>query len=174
MKAVKRFLHLVDATNEWIGDKDSWLIVVILGIVVIEVVARYVFSIPLIWPHETSTFIFGAYFMLGGGYILLHRGHVNIDILHQRLSQRMRAIVDLGTAMFFFLFCGLLLWQSAEMGWHSLMIQEKTQSVWAPPVYPIKIIVPIAAFLLLTQGLAKFIRDLRIAIGGKQPEGASQ
>lgn len=173
MKVVKRFLHLVDAINEWVGDKDSWLIIVLVGIVVTEVIARYGFNRPLIWPHELSIFIFGAYMILAGGYVLLHRGHVNVDIFQRRFSLRTRAIMDLGTSAFFFLFCSLLVWKSTEMAWRSLMLREATQSVWAPPVYPIKIIIPIAAFLLLTQGLAKFIRDFSIAITGKQQEGAS-
>jgi len=132
------------------------------------------FHFPFLWPHETAVFIFGAYIVAAGAYVLLHGGHVNVDIFQRRFSLRTRAIVDLGTAIFFFLFCGLLVWQSAKMGLTSVRLLEKTQSAWAPPIYPVKMFLPIAAFLLLMQGLAIFIRNLRIAITGKQQEGTGQ
>ncbi|GAH80376.1 unnamed protein product [marine sediment metagenome] len=48
------------------------------------------------------------------------------------------------------------------------MLLERSTSVWHPPLYPLKLTMPIAAFLILLQGLAKFIRDLNAAImGGK-------
>jgi len=41
---------------------------------------------------------------------------------------------------------------------------------WAPPVYPIKTLIPISALLFLLQGIAKFIRDFKIVISGQREE----
>ena len=35
------------------------------------------------------------------------------------------------------------------------------------PLFPAKFMVPLASFLLLLQGLAKFLTDLRVAITGR-------
>jgi len=39
------------------------------------------------------------------------------------------------------------------------MMREHTQTPWGPPYYPLKIVIPLSAFLLLLAGVAKFIRD---------------
>lgn len=91
-----------------------------------------------------------------------------MDIFYNRFPPRMKAIVDVVTTVFFFVVCGSLLWKGGVMGWTSLMLLERSTSVWHPPLYPLKLTMPIAAFLILLQGLAKFIRDLNAAIiGGK-------
>jgi len=41
---------------------------------------------------------------------------------------------------------------------------ETTFTPWYPPLYPLKLTIPLAAFLILLQGLAKFVRDLIMAI----------
>ena len=101
--------------------------------------------------------------MLGGGYVFLHEGHVRLDALYERFTPRVKAILDLITFIFFFIFCGVLIWKGWLMGWDSLMMLERTQSAFAPPLYPIKLVIPVGAGLLILQGLAKFIRDLSIA-----------
>lgn len=140
-----------------------FLILLLMGMILYEVVARYVFNSPTFWAMEGGQMVFGAYFILVGGYILLHGGHVNMEVVYVRLPSRQRAILDLISSSLFFIFCGLLLWKGAQLAWTSVQIGECSQSSWAPPLYPIKLCIAIGAFLMLLQGLAKFIRDLAIA-----------
>jgi len=166
MERIKIFLRSIDSISEWSGKMVSFLIIVITGVTIWEVILRYIFNSPTIWAFDAAYLIFGAYGVLGGAYTLYFRGHVNVDILYGRLPLRVRAIVDLVTSIFFFLFCGLLLWKGGEMAWDSLKILERGSSAWSPPVYPIKLAIPLGAFLLLLQGTAKFIRDLFKVIKG--------
>jgi TRAP-type mannitol/chloroaromatic compound transport system permease small subunit len=166
MERIKIFLRSIDSISEWTGKMVSFLIIVITGVTIWEVILRYIFNSPTIWAFDAAYLIFGAYGVLGGAYTLYFKGHVNVDILYGRLPLRVRAIVDLVTSIFFFLFCGLLLWKGGEMAWDSLKIMERGSSAWSPPVYPIKLTIPLGAFLLLLQGTAKFIRDLFKVIKG--------
>lgn len=159
MHKVEHFLSSIDSINEWGGRIFCFLIIPIIGIVVWEVVLRYIFNSPTVWAHETSTFIFGAHFTLGGAYTFLRGGHVNVDIIYGRFSPRTRSIIDLITSTLFFFFCGLMLWKGVEFAWASILEREASNTVWGPPLYPLKTVIPVAAFLLLLQGLAKFIRD---------------
>ena len=161
---------MIDSISEWTGKIVSFLVIVIIGVTIWEVILRYVFNAPTIWAFDAAYLIFGAYGVLGGAYTLNLKGHVNVDILYGRFPLRVRAVFDLATSIFFFLFCGLLLWKGGEMAWSSLKIMERGSSAWNPPVYPIKLTIPIGAFLLLLQGIAKFIRDLIIATTGKELE----
>jgi TRAP-type mannitol/chloroaromatic compound transport system permease small subunit len=165
---MKRFLQAIDRINEQTGKVVSYLILFLVGVILYEILVRYLFNSPTIWAHETSQMIYGAYVILLGGYVLQRGGHVNVDILYHRFKPRTRAIIDLFTWLLFFYFCGLLLWKGGEMAWDSFKVLETEPTAFAPPVYPIKMMIPLGALLILLQGLAKFIRDFNLAISGKE------
>ncbi|MGB9698055.1 MAG: TRAP transporter small permease subunit [Thermodesulfobacteriota bacterium] len=163
-----KFLRTIDLLNEKIGKGVSYLIIFLLIVIIYEIICRYLFNNPTIWAHETSQMIYGAYVILLGGYVLQRGGHVNVEILYGRFSPRQKAIIDLFTWLLFFYFCGLLLIKGSEMAWDSFKVRETEPTAFAPPIYPIKMTIPIGAFLLLLQGFAKFVRDLQMALFGKE------
>lgn len=165
---MRRVLGGVDTVSEWSGKVVSMFIFLMIGILLWEITLRYVFNAPTIWGHESCQHLFGSYSVLAGAYVLLRFQHVRVDVIYGRFSPRGRAILDLVTYLIFFLFVGLMLWYGVKMGWHSVKIMEYSFSPWGPPIYPFKLTVPIAAFLILIQGLAHFIRALSMAIRGKE------
>lgn len=168
---MKKFLKTIDQISEQSGKAVSFLILFLVVVILFEILARYLFNRPTIWAHETAQMIYGAYVILLGAYVLQRGGHVNVEILYGRFRPRTRAIIDLFTWLLFFYFCGLLLWKGGEMAWGSLLVRETEPTSFAPPVYPIKMMIPLGALLILLQGLGKFIRNLTLAITGKE-EGA--
>ena len=74
----------------------------------------------------------------------------------------------LGDDFAFFAFIGVLLYQSIILTVDSWVLKQHSESPWMPPIYPIITTIPIAALLLLLQGMAKLIRDFRLAITGKE------
>lgn len=160
---VLRLLSFVDRANERIGKGASFFVLAIMGVVIYDVLMRYFLTKPQSWAPEVSEFFFGALFILGGGYTLLKGGHVRMDAIYSHLSPKFKAILDLATSIFFFLSCGVLLWGGWLMGWHSFLLRETTSSAFAPPLFPMKLLLPVGAGLLILQGVAKFIRDLRVA-----------
>jgi TRAP-type mannitol/chloroaromatic compound transport system permease small subunit len=167
---MKRILAAIDWLNDQGGKIVSFLVVFMIIVMTYEVIARHVFNSPTTWARETVKFLLGGYAILAGAYVLRQNGHVNMDLLYRRLSIRKRAILDLATSTFLFLFAGVLLWYGADYAWSSLTIGETTGSTWNPPEFPIKLAIPIGAFLLLLQGLALFIRNVMTVITGIRPE----
>lgn len=159
-------LNLIDRANEWIGKVVSFLIFPIIGVVIFEVIMRYFLHKSQLWVPETSVFLFGSLFVLGGGYAFLHNGHVRLDVIYERFRPRLKASADLVTCVFFFIFCGVLIWKGWAMAWDSLITMERSPSAYEPLLFPIKMVVPVGSALLLLQGLAKFIRDLSLILGG--------
>jgi TRAP-type mannitol/chloroaromatic compound transport system permease small subunit len=175
MPFLKRFIRTIDATNEWVGRFLSYFLFAFFVLLFIEVILRYFFNSPTVWANELSQMLFGAYAILGGGYILLTGGHVNVDIVYSRFSVKTRAALDIFTSILFFLFCGMLLVYGGSLAWDSLSRFEHSQSAWNPPLYPAKLMIPLAAALLILQGITKLIRDFLILLGkddsvGPEPE----
>lgn len=146
----------------------SLLIWGMIGIILFEVVARYVFNSPTNWALESASLTFGAFAIGAGAYTLLHEAHVKMDILYTHWSKRTRAVVDLCTFPLFLAFCGVLLWQSGIAGWQSVSLLERSNTAWGPPLYHWKMLVPVAAFLILLQGARGFIHNLLVAIGRQE------
>jgi TRAP-type mannitol/chloroaromatic compound transport system permease small subunit len=164
------FLKFIDKINNVVGVYISYLILILIGLVVFTVFTRYIFSMQNIWSYETTQFIFGTSFVLAGGFIAYKKSHVNVEVIYNRFSIRNRAIVDLVTALFFFVFIISMIWFGWREAWSAFELRQATESAWGPPIYPIKFIIPIGAFLLFLQGIAKFIRDIRIASGRSTDE----
>jgi len=166
---LKSTLQILDKIGEWQGKVVSILIFVLIFIILYEVISRYVFNSPTNWVHEVSTHIFGAFFILGGAYTLHLAAHVNVDVLYSRLSPRGKAITDLITWCLFYFFILTMMVKGFDMALKSWAIVERSQTPFAIPIYPIKTVIPIGAFLMLLMGLKKTARDV-ITIIGKETE----
>lgn len=168
MAGLHAILNLVDTINDWVGKVLSFGVLFMFVMVLIEVIRRYFFNSPTVWGNELTQLIFGVYVVLCGGYILRWGGHVNVDIFYSRFSAKNKAITDIITFALFLLFCGMMLVYGGSLAWESLARFEHSRSAWNPPLYPVKLMIPLGAFLLLLQGIAKLLRDIEAVItGGK-------
>ncbi|MFN7003797.1 MAG: TRAP transporter small permease subunit, partial [Roseinatronobacter sp.] len=71
----------ITRTNLWIGRNAAWLIFPLFAALLADVIARYLIGRPTTWTAELAVLIFGVYAIVGGGYLLAVRGHVNVDII---------------------------------------------------------------------------------------------
>lgn len=158
-------MRAITRANDWIGRAASLLLLGIFLLLLAEVFFRYVSGAPKVWTGELTQMLFGVYAVLAGGYIMARGGHVNVDILYSRFPERVRAVVDVVTSTLFFIFLGALVWFGSSLAWESIEFWEHSQSAWNPPIWPVKLAIPIGAVLLLLQGCVKFIQDVRVALG---------
>nr|WP_205743588.1 TRAP transporter small permease subunit [Halomonas alimentaria] len=137
----------------------------IIGILLYEVVARYMLNSPTIWGHELSTMFFGALSILAGSYTLRHQGHVRSDVIYRLLPGRAQAFCDLVIFLLALVVLGVVLNMAVDFAYQSWRIDEySNRSVWQPPLWPIKATIPLAVGLLMLQCLAEGVRAaLRLA-----------
>jgi TRAP-type mannitol/chloroaromatic compound transport system permease small subunit len=165
---MKKILSLIDGLSIAVGKAGSWLIFAVVIFIIYEIVMRYIFHLPTLWVSESMVFGCGISYVLGAAWALQDNRHVKIDLIYGRLTARQRAAIDSLTYLFFALYLGVFLWAAGKYTWQSIMVRETTSSAWDPPVYPIKIALVVGTGLLLLQGTAKFIRDLHLAIKGRE------
>ncbi len=165
---MKKLLSLIDALSIWSGKAASWLIILVIGFIIYEILMRYVFRLPTLWVSESMVFGSGLTYVLGAAWALQDNRHVKIDLIYGRLTPRQRAVIDSITFVFFALYLGVFLWATTEYAHRSVLVRETSGSAWDPPVYPIKVALALGIALLLLQGIAKFIRDLHFAIKGNK------
>lgn len=165
---MQKGLHVIDVINDWMGRIASWLLIPLSLLVVFDVILRYVLNMATIWVWDVGVQIQAAIVVLGGGYALLHKGHVSVDILISKLPTRKRALLD--AIMYIFLVGGIaiLLWRLSISAQYALSIKEHWTSTWAPVVYPLKVLIVIGVGALLLQAIANWIRIILTLIHGDE------
>jgi TRAP-type mannitol/chloroaromatic compound transport system permease small subunit len=163
-------IRIIDKTNEWVGKIVGFLLIPLVLITAFEVFMRYIVQKPTIWSWDLNIQIFAAIVMLGGGYTMLNKGHVVVDVLVINMKPKNRAILDLITSIFFFLGIIALLIGGWEMAMLSLKAKETMPTIWAPPYYTMKMMVPIGAFLVLLQGISELLKNIILVFSLNQKE----
>jgi TRAP-type mannitol/chloroaromatic compound transport system permease small subunit len=161
-----RFERLIDG----IGVMTSFMILALIGLLGWGVFARYGLNRPSIWANELATMLYAVYFLIGGSFAMVRKQHVNVDIVHGLLSARPKAITDIATSLLFFIYIGILFWLSISFAADSVGRLERSSSIWAPYIWPVKLILPVSTGLMLLVGLMKLIRDLKVAFGAREPQ----
>jgi len=164
-KAVKVFVHSVEAVNRVVGKFCMYLVFLMIGILLYEPIARNFFDQSCIWAVEMAQFTMAAYYLLGGGYSMILKGHVRMDLLYERWSDRKKAKVDAITGLFLIFYLVFLLYGSYSSIEYAVMYGQKNRSAWAPYMAPIKIIMGVGVLLMLLQSIATFFKDIAKARG---------
>jgi TRAP-type mannitol/chloroaromatic compound transport system permease small subunit len=94
---------------------------------------------------------------------------VRVDVIYSRLPKRGKAMVDILTSVFFFIFMLTLFVTGWTFFRDSYEVGEVSFTEWAIQYWPIKFAIPLGAALLLLQGLAQLAKDIVIVIN---PEAA--
>ena len=157
------FCRSVDRLNEWVGWLLGPMIVFVSASIVYEVVSRGVFNQATLWVNESVVYGSSAVYLLVGGYALLHRRHVRIDLLFGMISPRAALILDLIALPFLIAYALALIIAGGELSWASFLQSEGTGSPWNPPIWPVKLCIPLAGLLLLLQAFSNLFRDLGMA-----------
>jgi TRAP-type mannitol/chloroaromatic compound transport system permease small subunit len=163
-----KLVQRVDLISMWSGRILAYLIYAIIGVILWEVFFRYLLNRPTIWGMELATMIFGTYMLGGGAYASYRKAHVKTDVISHRWSKRTQAVANACTFLWTLIFLSVILWISTRYGLESVRNLERAQSVWAQPVYHWKMTLPLAVLLMTLQELSNFIRNVTLAITGKE------
>lgn len=149
---------------EWLSTKAGewvayWAVIAVF-VYYYEVLARYVFNSPTIWVHESMFLMFGMQYMLSGAYAYREDQHVRVDVIYAKFSPRGKAVADIITSVFFFIFIGTMLWTGTRFALDAIQVGEHSFTEWGVQYWPVKLMIPIGASLLLLQGIAKLIKDI--------------
>jgi len=141
----------------------------ILALVVsYEVFARYILDKPTIWGYDTSLFLFGYIAALGGAYAQQRDAHINVDIVHGKVSERTRIIFDLMTAILAMGFLAVMAKTCFGMFLEALEFGYKTKSEWAPPMHHFWLMITVSAVIFIAQYSTDFICNVYYLCTGKE------
>lgn len=163
-KFVKAYVRYVDKFNYYVGKFAMYLIFAMIGILLYSSFSK-TFLNPALWTLEMAQFTMVSYYLLGGAYSIQMGAHVRMDLAYGRWSEPTKARVDTVTTIFLIFFLVLLLYGGINSTIYAIEYGEESRSIWAPKMWPVKIIMDIGIFLTLLQAISSFLKRLAAATG---------
>ena len=152
------FARVVTALSRICGIVAMLLLAAAVLVVCQMILVRYVLGWSTVWQTEFSVYAIVASTFIGSPYVLLHRGHVNIDLLPNAAGPRGKYLLELLAGLVSLAFCALLAWS----GWHHFHEAWSggwtTESVWALPLWIPLLPLPLGIGLLCLQYIAELWR----------------
>jgi len=178
---MERVLLFIDHLSQWTGKAFAWSMLILTFATSYEVFVRYALRNPTAWAFDLAYIMYGAMFMMAGAYALSQKAHVRGDFIYRLWPPRVQAGIDLVLYILFF-FPGMLAlvyagyvyaaesWAYRPYGIDGLVGEVSINSPVGVPVSPLKTILPVAAFLLVLQGIAETIRCVQCLRTGAWPQ----
>jgi TRAP-type C4-dicarboxylate transport system permease small subunit len=160
-----RFIWIVTRISQVCGIIAASLIAAAVLVVCHMVFVRYVLNHNTIWQTDFTIYSLLAATFIGSPYVLLTRGHVNVDVLPHYLGERPRYWLALASAIMALAFClamAVLTFQFWHEAWTERWVSD---TMWRARLWIPYSSMPIGLGLLCLQ----YVVDIIKLVTGREP-----
>ncbi|OUM86834.1 MAG: hypothetical protein BAA01_15500 [Bacillus thermozeamaize] len=144
------------------------ILILIMGLTLFyDVMMRYFFKAPTAWSFDLAGWFTGLSAFLAGGYALLKKAHIRVDIFYQKFSPRVQGGLDALTSVFLFLIVLILVWKGGERTLHNLNIGAVANTGLNIYIWIKWLMVPLGGVLLGLQAIVNLVDDVYLFITGR-------
>jgi TRAP-type C4-dicarboxylate transport system permease small subunit len=124
------------------------LAVIVICDIVIE---RFVLNLTTIWQIDVVTYSIVAATFVGSAYVLMTKGHVNVEILPLHLGPRGRYWLALYTIILSMAFCVVLFVLCTNFWYEAWSLNWRSNTVWRSRLWSPYLAMPVGLGLLVLQ-----------------------
>ena len=154
-----------------IGAVFSWLWLVLLCVIILNVVLRYVFHQGMIELEELQWYLYAVAWLVGLSYTFIADGHVRVDVVFERLSFRKQLWLELlGLLLLFLPFVCFVMYYClpfVELSWQTN--ERSTSANGLGARWLIKGFLLFSFFLLFLVGFSRLLRVVSSLKHGPAP-----
>jgi TRAP-type C4-dicarboxylate transport system permease small subunit len=88
-------------------------LVATLGLIILQVVSRYIFSTPFTWTEELARFALLWFAFVSAGFVMARRIHIAVDLVASKLSRRGAIVMDTFALITVVAASGVMAWAGA-------------------------------------------------------------
>ena len=151
------FIRFVHSLSKICGVIATALIASAVLVTTQMVVVRYALKMSTVWQTEYVIFSLAAATFIGAPYVLMKKGHVNVDLIPYYLNQKGKNILALVAAVLALSFLAILFYSSVELTNHAWVKNLKTPTIWSFPMWKVYIFLPIGMGIMILQYLADIL-----------------
>ena len=130
-----KFVSFINSLSRVFGVLSAALVASAILVVCQMVVMRYFLNASTAWQTEYVTYAIVAATFIGSPYVLLVKGHVNVDLLPHYLPAPAQKILAIVASLLALVFCAVLAWQSYDFFYEALEGGWVTDTVWELPLW---------------------------------------
>ena len=165
------YIRFVALLSRLCGLAAGTMLVISVLVVCQMVALRYILVEPTIWQTEFVTYLLLSATFIGAPYLLLTKGHVNVDLVPLYLGQKARFILALVASSLSLLFCALIAWLGFELWLEAWSNQWHSDSMWEVRLWIPYMAMPIGFGVLSLQ----YVADLfSLVLRHEMPFGISE
>jgi TRAP-type C4-dicarboxylate transport system permease small subunit len=160
-----RFIGTVRLVSRLCGYFAAGLIAAGVVIVCEMVFVRYVLNENTIWQTDFVTYSLVAATFIGSPYVLMTRGHVNVDVLPRYLGDRQRWMLALASTLMALAFC-IVMVVLASLYWRQAWDEHwLSNTMWRVRLWIPYASMPVGLGLLTLQ----YLVELYCLLTGREP-----
>ncbi|MGD9189879.1 MAG: TRAP transporter small permease subunit [Desulfobacteraceae bacterium] len=106
---MKRLEAFIGKTVDRVGYGLAAILILMVLNVALDVIMRYLFHTGSVGMQEMEWHLFSLVILFGVGYGLRHEGHVRVDFIYDRLSDRKKALINIMGTVFMLIPLALLI-----------------------------------------------------------------
>ncbi len=157
-------MDVLDKLSQRLNQIFLWLAGCILGIMIFLTCANI--FLRLVWKPIMGTFELMGYFgavitAFALGYTQISRGHIAVDVMVLRFSERTRRILNVINSLICTVFFALVTWQIAKYGttlWKTGEVTETLRIIYYPFTYGVALGCALLSLVFLTDFLKLFLQ----------------
>ena len=151
------FIRFVHSLSKLCGVISTALITSAVLVTTQMVVVRYALKMSTVWQTEYVIFSLAASTFIGAPYVLMKKGHVNVDLIPYYLNQKGKNILAIVAAILALTFLLVLFYSSVQLTNHAWVKNIKTPTIWNFPMWKVYIFLPIGMGIMVLQYLADIL-----------------
>lgn len=149
----------IERLIDQVGKVASWATLAIVGLISVNVLLRYTFSVGSVWSQELEWHLLAVMILFGMSYSLLRGENVRVDLFYAKFSPEKKFVVDVVSALLTILVSLILIKLSFAYVMQSYSIGEGSPDPGGiPGRWVIKSLIPIGFFFVALQAFSGLIR----------------
>ncbi len=167
---MKKFVNFVDLLSNSFGVIAAILVMIGLILILIEIVIRGAFGGTLYITLEYVRYITSAVTFLALGYTLKEKGHIRVNFLHEKLTDRQRIMLNMYAFFVGFVVASLLTITSFNFFYGHLLSGSTAYTLSQTPMAIPTSFIPVGLFIFTIQFAAEFFRSIIFLKTGQSSE----
>jgi len=159
------FVAAVRTLSRAAGVAAAFMIAAAVLVICDMVIERYGLNRTTVWQIDAVTYFIVAATFIGSPYVLMLRGHVNVDILPLYLGPRARFALAVFTMLVSMSFIAVLLWLTGKFWYEAYDGNWRSNTVWRARLWIPYLSMPAGLGLLLLQ----YVAELLCLLTGRSP-----
>jgi TRAP-type C4-dicarboxylate transport system permease small subunit len=171
---VGKLERIIDRVTYAAGYVSGWIVLLIIGLTLTEVITRYVLRQPLILCDEFGGYSLFAVSFLGLSYCARENGHIRITFFVERLPRRLASWLRVGTLCLTFVYVGIVSKVSWDFLLYSYQRNMRSNSWLMTPLMWPQLALPVGFTLLALILILQIHSATKKALSGLKVESGAE